>query len=300
MCGARNGRRRPTGLPAPGGDSPGDRMDVAGSAGPSLTHLCKPRVRFFVTGWSRAEQGGWRGVARHGLARAALCRARQARGGGARAVEGFRRPALTAAGVGVRACAGGTRRRTGTGAPPVPAPRLRCAAVRWSVGVGGWSRTCRCALCGSSPPGAAVLGEVVFGIGWPGRAGQLRAGAGWFLGGGGFGFRVDGAPCRGRVRPVRRASGPAPVAVVCGAESGCGGAGAGCGGGPVAVGAGVVPGTGGRWACPVRVWACARVRACAVRCGAGRAGVSHGCGCGCGGVRPGGSGPDGGVEGFAG
>ncbi|MCX4816677.1 hypothetical protein OG601_47680 [Streptomyces sp. NBC_01239] len=69
--------------------------------------------------------------------------------------------------------------------------------------------------------GVAALGVVVFGIGRPGRAGQLRAGAGRFLGGGGFGFRGDGMAYRDGSAPVS-SGGPAPVAV-CGAESGCGG-----------------------------------------------------------------------------
>ncbi|MFJ2885523.1 hypothetical protein ACIO53_05765 [Streptomyces sp. NPDC087305] len=55
--------------------------------------------------------------------------------------------------------------------------------------------------------GAAALGEAVVGIGWPGPAGQLHAGAGQFLsrGRGGFGFRVDDGAYRDRVRPPRPA-----------------------------------------------------------------------------------------------
>ncbi len=53
--------------------------------------------------------------------------------------------------------------------------------------------------------GASVLGGAVFGTGLPGRAEQLCAGAGRLLGGGGFGFRVEGTAYRDRVCPVRRA-----------------------------------------------------------------------------------------------
>ena len=261
MCGARNGRRQPTGLPAPGGDNPGDRTDVAGSAGTSLTRLCKPRVRFVVTGWSQAEWGGWRGVA--GPGSPVPGRAGSGRGGGARRGGDSgglpRRP--PSAGVGARAA--GTRCRTGTGAPPVPAPPAaqRCGAVRCAVACGcGWVIPyVPVRVVWQFAAGAAALGEAVVGIGWPGPAGQRRA-----------------AARRGRTVPEQRAGagsasasttgrtatgsapsgGLAPVAV-CGAESGCGGAGAGCGGGPGPLVPGwcLAPEAGGR------TWhGCGRVR----------------------------------------
>ncbi len=161
---------------------------------------------------------------------------------------------------------------------PVPAPPLRCAAV-----------CCGAVCCGLRVWAGGLVCAGARGAGVRRRHRGPRRG--------GVRDRHTGpcrptarrgrtAPGRGRVRLPRRGHGvprpglplPAgrvPVAV-CGAESGRGVPVQGPAAGPVAVGAGVVPGAGRRWAYP------ARMRACPVRCGAARAGVSHGCGCGCG------------------